>query len=149
MIEESLSQFVAPLRLHFRLSNLPYYDGWALNDVGYREDVVKLLHLIDVNTYIGSIGQGYNPQGTCCQSNWVNIAEASAVAYPIHDLFEIWPGLGNFAPKPEPAGFDPQAYFEKVPGKGTLDRIAASGPVATGGAPAATKPPVTVTDTTR
>jgi len=35
-----------------------------------------------------------------------------------------------------------------VPGKGTLDRVAASGPVATRGAPAATKPPVTVTDTT-
>jgi hypothetical protein len=105
----------------------PYHDGWALRSLGYPQDMVALLSVIDGATRNGAIGQGYFPNGVRCRSNWANIAGATAAAYPLHNLFGVWPGLDKFSPKPELAGFDPKARFDNVPVRGTLYRINADG----------------------
>jgi hypothetical protein len=105
----------------------PYHDGWALHAMGYQKDVVALLDLIDGVTAIGAIGQGYSPAGRRCRSNWANISGTSAAAYALHNIFDVWPGLGEFRPRPSLDGFDPHAYFENVPVRNKLYRVTAEG----------------------
>jgi hypothetical protein len=105
----------------------PYHDGWALHQMGFHQDVIALLGVIQRIPALGAIGQGYSPNGRRCRSNWANVSGGSAAAYLLHNVFDIWPGLGPFAPKPQLAGFDPGARFENVPVRGQLYRVSARG----------------------
>ena len=105
----------------------PYHDGWALHAMGFQPDVIKLLRVIQHVPALGAIGQGHSPNGRRCRSNWASIAGASAAAYLPHNVFDIWPGLDRFDPKPQLAGFDPTARFDNVPVRGTLYRVTARG----------------------
>jgi len=105
----------------------PYHDGWALHEMGFHGDVVALLRVIQRGTAMGAIGQGYHPDGRRCRSNWANVAGGSAAAFLLHNVFDIRPGFGPFAPRPQLAGFDPDARFENVPVRGRLYRVTARG----------------------
>jgi hypothetical protein len=105
----------------------PYHDGWALHAMGYDKDVITLLRVIQRVPEMGAFGQGYNPAGRRCRSNWANVAGGSAAAYLLHNVFDIWPGLGPFRPAPRLAGFDASGYFESVPVRGKLYRVSSRG----------------------
>jgi hypothetical protein len=110
----------------------PYHDGWALKSMGFHEDTIKLLEVIDGVTKMGAIGQGHTPQGRRCRSNWANIAGASAAAYLLHNVFDIWPDLGELRPHPNLVGFDSNASFTNVPVRGVLYRVSGDGATKTG-----------------
>jgi hypothetical protein len=110
----------------------PYHDGWALHAMGFQKDVVALLRMIDGVTPLGAIGQGYSPDGRRCRSNWANISGASMAAYPLHNVFDVWPGLGEFEPHPDLAGFDANASFENVLIRGKFYRVTSDGAIENG-----------------
>jgi hypothetical protein len=105
----------------------PYHDGWALHAMGFQEDVLAVLRLIERVTSMGALGQGYRPDGRRCRDNWANAAGSSAAAYLLHNVFDVWPGPGRFSPNPQLLDFDPTAEFQDVPVCGTLYRINARG----------------------
>ena len=110
----------------------PYHDGWALRELGFHQDVVDLLRVIDGITRHGAIGQGYYPGGRRCRSNWVNAAGATAAAYLTRHLFDVAPDPEGFHPQPRLGDFDPNAFLEDVPVRGRLYRVTAGGAMATG-----------------
>ena len=105
----------------------PFHDGWALKAMGFYPDVVDLLRVIDGITRMGPIGQGYDPAGRRCRSNWVNASGATAAAYLTRNVFDIAPNLDDFSPCPRLGNLDPNACFENVPVRGKLYRVTAHG----------------------
>ena len=105
----------------------PFHDGWALKAMGFYPDVVDLLRVIDGITRMGPIGQGYDPAGRRCRSNWVNASGATAAAYLTRNVFDIAPNLDDFSPRPRLGNLDPNACFENVPVRGKLYRVTAHG----------------------
>ncbi|MHB8972147.1 MAG: hypothetical protein ACYC3X_06550 [Pirellulaceae bacterium] len=105
----------------------PYHDGWSLQTLGYPQDAVALLRLIDGIPAVGAIGQGYSPDGRRCRSGWASAAGATAAAYLTRVLFDIAPGFNEFHPRPQLGDFDSQAYFQNVPVSGKLYRVTVRG----------------------
>jgi hypothetical protein len=95
--------------------------------MGFHQDVIDVLRVIDGVTAWGAIGQGHFTHGRRSRSNWVNLGGASAAVYLIHNVFDVWPGLGEFSPSPRFADFDRRAVLENVLVRGRLYRVTADG----------------------
>jgi len=107
----------------------PYHYGWALHEMGFEEDVVRLLETLDGITARGPIGQGHHRDGRRCRSNWVNASGATAAAYVINLLFDARPGLATFKPQPQLRNFDPDARLVGLRVKGQLRTVSSRGVV--------------------